>query len=174
MSQMITLLLFLLFLANPVFSQLDDLYFPGFNHVTSNMSLNGAAVIEKNGMLRWKSGSILDVVDPRLNGEFNEHEAVLVLKLGLMCSNNAPDARPPMREVARCLEGEVALPAVVAAPNACDGKDVNANKVRSELVDHKHSYPNLEKVSTWSFDADYGDTDIEAGSDSALPSSGGS
>ncbi|KAJ6983069.1 hypothetical protein NC653_026016 [Populus alba x Populus x berolinensis] len=94
-----------------------------------------------------------------------------------MCSNNAPDARPPMREVARCLEGEVALPAVVAAPNACDGKDVNANKVRSELVDHKHSYPvssNLEKVSTWSFDGDYGDTDIEAGSDSALPSSGGS
>lgn len=49
---MITLLLFLLFLTSPVFSQLDDLYFPGFNHVTSNMSLNGAAVIEKNGILR--------------------------------------------------------------------------------------------------------------------------
>ncbi|XP_011002636.1 PREDICTED: L-type lectin-domain containing receptor kinase S.4-like isoform X1 [Populus euphratica] len=126
---------------------------------------------------RWKSGSILDVVDPRLNGEFNEHEAVLVLKLGLMCSNNAPNARPPMRQVARYLEGEVALPELVAAPNAYDGKNVNANKVGRELVDHKHSYPissNLEKVSTWSFDGDYGDPDIEAGSDSALPSSGGS
>ncbi|KAJ6720470.1 hypothetical protein OIU85_023663 [Salix viminalis] len=94
---------------------------------------------------RWESGAILDVVDPRLNGEFNEHEAVLVLKLGLMCSHNAPNARPPMRQI-----------------------------VRARLEDHKHSYPvSSNLVSTWSFGGDSGDSDIEAGSDSALPFSGG-
>ncbi|KAB5538786.1 hypothetical protein DKX38_016319 [Salix brachista] len=123
---------------------------------------------------RWESGAILDVLDPRLNGEFNEHEAVLVLKLGLMCSHNAPNARPPMRQIVRYLEGEVALPALVGAPNSYDGKCFNPNKVRGRLEDHKHSYPvSSNLVSTWSFGGDSGDSDIEAGSDSALPFSGG-
>jgi serine/threonine protein kinase len=42
---------------------------------------------------KWRAGSILEVVDARLGGEFNQVEAVVVLKLGLMCSNNAPKAR---------------------------------------------------------------------------------
>jgi hypothetical protein len=50
---------------------------------------------------KWKSGAILDVVDPRLNGEFDETEAVLLLKLGLMCSNYVPRARPLMRKIVR-------------------------------------------------------------------------
>ncbi|CAK7325732.1 unnamed protein product [Dovyalis caffra] len=129
---------------------------------------------------RWKSGAILDVVDPKLNGEFDEVEAVTVLKLGLMCSNNVPNARPTMRQVVRCLEGEVALPELVAAPeDAYDVKNVNVIKDSnsSELEDHRYSDPvssNLEKVSTWSFGGDSGDTDIEAGLDSALPLSSGS
>ncbi|KAJ6325213.1 hypothetical protein OIU76_012323 [Salix suchowensis] len=128
----------------------------------------------KQGLKEWESGAILDVVDPRLNGEFNEHEAVLVLKLGLMCSHNAPNARPPMRQIVRYLEGEVALPALVGAPNSYDGKFFNANKVRGRLEDHKHSYPvSSNLTSTWSFGGDSGDSDIEAGSDSALPFSGG-
>ncbi|KAF2318852.1 hypothetical protein GH714_011173 [Hevea brasiliensis] len=56
---------------------------------------------------KWKSGAILDVVDPRLNDEFDELEAVVVLKLGLMCSNNTPNMRPSMRQVVRYLEGSV-------------------------------------------------------------------
>ncbi|KAJ6768050.1 hypothetical protein OIU74_021838 [Salix koriyanagi] len=55
---------------------------------------------------KWKSGAILDVVDPRLKGEFDEIEAVLLLKLGLMCSNYVPKARPLMRKIVRYLEGE--------------------------------------------------------------------
>ncbi|XP_027337629.1 L-type lectin-domain containing receptor kinase S.4-like [Abrus precatorius] len=59
---------------------------------------------------RYRQGRILDVVDPKLNGVFHEREVLLVLKLGLMCSNGAPTARPSMRQVVRLLDGEVDLP----------------------------------------------------------------
>ncbi|KAE8691916.1 L-type lectin-domain containing receptor kinase S.4 [Hibiscus syriacus] len=51
-----------------------------------------------------------------VNGDFDEVEAIIVIKLGLMCSNNAPDARPTMRQVVQYLEGEVLLPEVVPSP----------------------------------------------------------
>ncbi|KAJ4836280.1 hypothetical protein Tsubulata_041944, partial [Turnera subulata] len=78
---------------------------------------------------KWRRGAILDVVDPRLNGDFDEVEAVVVLKLGIMCSNNVPEARPTMRQVVRYLEGEVALPEEIAAPDS------------GGCEDYLHSYP---------------------------------
>ncbi|KAJ8766038.1 hypothetical protein K2173_020554 [Erythroxylum novogranatense] len=105
---------------------------------------------------KWRSGAILDVLDPRLNGDFDELEAVVVIKLGLMCSNNAPEARPTMRQVVRYLEGELTLPELVAAPEAYDdGKKVSTNQ--SGAGDHRfegyvHSYPRstyFEKIDTW-------------------------
>nr|POE90813.1 l-type lectin-domain containing receptor kinase s.4 [Quercus suber] len=59
--------------------------------------------------IKWSLGATLDVVDSRLGGEFEEVEAILVLKLGLMCSNDAPESRPTMRHVVRCLETKLAL-----------------------------------------------------------------
>ncbi|GAV76555.1 Pkinase domain-containing protein, partial [Cephalotus follicularis] len=59
---------------------------------------------------RFKDGRGLDVVDKRLNGDYDEGEVVMVLKLGLMCSNNATTARPVMRQVVRILDGELAVP----------------------------------------------------------------
>ncbi|KAK6933139.1 Legume lectin domain [Dillenia turbinata] len=69
---------------------------------------------------KWKEGAILQVVDPRLNGEFDEFEAIIVLKLGLICSNNTPQMRPTMRQVVRYLDGEISLPEVMAPLEACD------------------------------------------------------
>ncbi|KAJ6311781.1 hypothetical protein OIU77_013519 [Salix suchowensis] len=81
---------------------------------------------------------------------------------------------PPMRQIVRYLEGEVALPALVGAPNSYDGKFFTQIRPGGRLEDHKHSYPvSSNLVSTWSFGGDSGDSDIEAGSDSALPFSGG-
>ncbi|KAF2296099.1 hypothetical protein GH714_036138 [Hevea brasiliensis] len=124
---------------------------------------------------KWRSGAVLDVVDPRLNGEFNQLEAVVVLKLGLMCSNNVPDMRPAMRQVVRYMEGEVSLPEVVAGPDAYDGKKGDGGSSGREFEDFVHSYPlssNFEKVSICSSGGDYGDIDIEAGSTSPLSHSG--
>ncbi|XP_038720342.1 probable L-type lectin-domain containing receptor kinase VI.1 isoform X2 [Tripterygium wilfordii] len=55
-------------------------------------------------------GQILDVVDPRLESHYSVAEMELVLKLGLLCSHNEPEARPTMRQVTRILNGEENLP----------------------------------------------------------------
>ncbi|WMV52264.1 hypothetical protein MTR67_045649, partial [Solanum verrucosum] len=59
---------------------------------------------------KWREGKILDIVDYRLKGEYNESEVLMVLKLGLMCSNNKPLARPSIRQVVRYFEGEIGIP----------------------------------------------------------------
>ena len=65
---------------------------------------------------KWRLGAIFEVVDSRLGGEFDELEAVVLLKLGLMCSNNVPKARPTTRQVVRYLDGELPLPEAMEAP----------------------------------------------------------
>lgn len=73
---------------------------------------------------KWIQGRPFDVVDKRLEGEYDENEVVVVLKLGLMCSNHVANSRPSMRQVVRYLEGEVGLPGMVRPPGGCydDGK----------------------------------------------------
>ncbi|KAI3470770.1 hypothetical protein Pfo_027433 [Paulownia fortunei] len=125
---------------------------------------------------KWKEGSILEVVDPRLKGEYDEIEVVVVIKLGLLCSNNAPGKRPSMRQVVRYLEGEVPLPEVLAAPDEYDGKKVDdGGRIGPGFEDFVHSYPSssyYEKVSTWSsvYDGE-ADVDLEGGSTSPISAS---
>ncbi|XP_022685601.1 L-type lectin-domain containing receptor kinase IV.2 [Setaria italica] len=58
----------------------------------------------------WNRGAVLETVDPRLCGEYIAEEARLVLKLGLLCSQPMPNARPNMRQVLQYLDGTVAVP----------------------------------------------------------------
>ncbi|KAG6643250.1 hypothetical protein I3843_09G192700 [Carya illinoinensis] len=88
---------------------------------------------------RFIEGKVLDVIDPKLNGKYEEAEVVMVLKLGLMCSSNTPLSRPSMRQVVRYLEGEVEISDNLKAP----GEYVNGGK--GNLVegfdDFVHSFP---------------------------------
>ncbi|XP_060201997.1 L-type lectin-domain containing receptor kinase S.4-like [Lycium barbarum] len=70
---------------------------------------------------KWREGKILDVIDKRLKGEFNESEVLMVLKLGLMCSNNEASSRPSMRQVMSYLEGEADMPEAPMAPGDYNG-----------------------------------------------------
>ncbi|PSR87897.1 Legume lectin, beta chain, Mn/Ca-binding site protein [Actinidia chinensis var. chinensis] len=58
----------------------------------------------------WRKGEIIRAVDQKLGSDFVAEEVELVLKLGLLCSQSEPMARPSMRQVVRYLEGEVAFP----------------------------------------------------------------
>ncbi|XP_059458553.1 L-type lectin-domain containing receptor kinase S.4-like isoform X2 [Corylus avellana] len=89
----------------------------------------------------WAVGAVLDVVDPRMEGKFDEDEAVLVLKLGLICSNDDAEARPTMRLVVRYLEGELALREEVAMPYQ---KKRRASAV--EFEDYTQSFPTTSSV----------------------------
>ncbi|MCL7025539.1 hypothetical protein MKW94_000460 [Papaver nudicaule] len=58
----------------------------------------------------WSKGGILQTSDPNLKNEYDMEEMELVLKLGLLCSNNDPKARPTMRQVVQYLEKDAPLP----------------------------------------------------------------
>ncbi|KAH7854511.1 hypothetical protein Vadar_014648 [Vaccinium darrowii] len=111
---------------------------------------------------KWKQGAVLEVVDRRLGGEFDEVEVVVVVKLGLMCSNSVAGRRPSMRQVVRYLEGEVALPEEVVPPGEFDGGKRGGGGI--EFEDFVHSYPSssglFEKVSMCSSMGD-GDANVD-------------
>ncbi|KAJ8636685.1 hypothetical protein MRB53_010952 [Persea americana] len=58
----------------------------------------------------WRRGAILEAADPKLGNEYAVEEVELVMKLGLLCSNQIALARPSMRQVMQFLEGELPFP----------------------------------------------------------------
>ncbi|CAN6222364.1 unnamed protein product [Urochloa humidicola] len=63
----------------------------------------------------WNRTSLIDTVDDKLQGDYNADEAVMALKVGLLCSHPFPEARPSMRQVLQYLNGELAVPELVPA-----------------------------------------------------------
>jgi serine/threonine protein kinase len=57
----------------------------------------------------WKNGQILNAVDKRLGMNYVKEEAELVLMLGVLCSQAAPEARPFIRQVIQFLSGDASL-----------------------------------------------------------------
>ena len=72
---------------------------------------------------KYKEKKLLEVMDEKLKGDFNEVEAVMILKLGLLCSKDSAAARPSMRLVMRCLDGEIGVPDEITGPRMVEGAD---------------------------------------------------
>jgi serine/threonine protein kinase len=73
-----------------------------------------------NNLVEWVwslhgEARLLDAVDPRLGGEFEEGEMRRALLVGLACSSPEPALRPGMRAVVQMLSGEADPPFVPAA-----------------------------------------------------------
>nr|BAJ99781.1 predicted protein [Hordeum vulgare subsp. vulgare] len=73
-----------------------------------------------NNLVEWVwtlhgEARVLDAVDPRLGGEYDEGEMRRVLLVGLACSSPDPNRRPGMRSVVQMLSGEADPPFVPAA-----------------------------------------------------------
>ncbi|KAL6987659.1 hypothetical protein U1Q18_013406 [Sarracenia purpurea var. burkii] len=58
----------------------------------------------------WTKNEILRAVDSKLGNDYDAEEVWLVLKLGLLCSQLEPMARPTMRQVLQFLERDIPLP----------------------------------------------------------------
>ncbi|XWS59853.1 hypothetical protein CRYUN_Cryun08bG0157600 [Craigia yunnanensis] len=100
---------------------------------------------------KFRQGRVLDVVDTRLDGRYDEGEMMMVLKLGLICSNDVPVARPSMRQVVRYLDGEAELPENLRPPGAFDGGkgfgegfDAFVHSFASSSFDKTSSYSLME------------------------------
>ncbi|XP_031488611.1 L-type lectin-domain containing receptor kinase S.4-like [Nymphaea colorata] len=57
----------------------------------------------------WQKGDITAAVDQRLQGRYVKEEAELALKLGLLCSRAAPEARPTICQLVQFLNGEASM-----------------------------------------------------------------
>ncbi|KAJ1261398.1 hypothetical protein BS78_09G026700 [Paspalum vaginatum] len=80
----------------------------------------GATEGRCNNLVEWVwslhgDARVLDAVDPRLGGEFEEGEVRRALLVGLACSSPEPALRPGMRAVVQMLSGEADPPFVPAA-----------------------------------------------------------
>ncbi|KAK6943622.1 Legume lectin domain [Dillenia turbinata] len=118
----------------------------------------------------WRGGRVLAVVDQRLEGVFDENEVVMVVKLGLMCSNNVASARPSMRQVVKYLDGEVGLPEVVIPPLGNEGGKCGGDGKLDFVVDLYES-SSIEDMSMYSVKRNEGtDTSFGLGSASVKTS----
>ncbi|KAM7499293.1 hypothetical protein LguiA_023707 [Lonicera macranthoides] len=114
---------------------------------------------------KFKERNVLEVVDKRLRGEYEEGEVMVVVKLGLMCSDNVAAERPSMRQVVRYLDGEVGLPELYERKKSGGG----------EVEDFLHSYPSssyFEKVSEWSIVSDDVEADVDGGGGESVSARG--
>ncbi|CAN6723952.1 unnamed protein product [Malus baccata var. baccata] len=95
----------------------------------------------------YGEGKLLEVVDERLQGEFCEEEVVMVLKLGLICSNHGPSDRPNMRMVVRYLDGEVEIPKDLRCPRRRKGGDHDHEAAFGDILISFASSPSFDKMS---------------------------
>ncbi|XP_023524529.1 TMV resistance protein N-like [Cucurbita pepo subsp. pepo] len=63
-------------------------------------------------MKLYETGNVVHVADPKLGSDYKVEEMEMVLKLGLLCTQWNPEARPCIRQVTRFLNGEDPLPAL--------------------------------------------------------------
>ncbi|KAJ6377369.1 hypothetical protein OIU76_026357 [Salix suchowensis] len=70
----------------------------------------------------------MEVVDPKLQSEFNKEEAERMIKLALLCTNASPSLRPAMSEVATMLEGQASIPEIISDPSIY-GDDLHSTRL---------------------------------------------
>ncbi|OQU77305.1 L-type lectin-domain containing receptor kinase VIII.2 [Sorghum bicolor] len=99
-----------------------------------------------NNLVEWVwslhgEARLLDAMDPRLGGEFDEDEARRALLVGLACSSPEPALRPGMRGVVQVLGGESDPPFVPAArPSMSLGGSANNQQLLLSLQDSVSDY----------------------------------
>ncbi|KAJ0083116.1 hypothetical protein Patl1_10396 [Pistacia atlantica] len=61
--------------------------------------------------------NLLEIVDPKLEHEFDKEEAERMIKVALLCSNASPELRPTMSEVVSMLEAQTIVQEVISDPS---------------------------------------------------------
>lgn len=54
-----------------------------------------------------EEGNLLDLVDSRLGSDYNEEEAMVMIKIAFLCTDGSPANRPSMSSVVSMLEGQM-------------------------------------------------------------------
>lgn len=92
----------------------------------------------------------MDLVDPRLDVDFNREEIIVVIDVALQCTENSPSLRPTMSKVVGILEGKPVVQEVVSDESEIMD-DLKLESTRNSLLKNeeadKDGTPSL-KLST--------------------------
>ncbi|KAL2898927.1 L-type lectin-domain containing receptor kinase IV.2 [Bienertia sinuspersici] len=91
----------------------------------------------------WKRGDMHMASDPKMEGDYQEKEMELVLKLGILCLHPKAKERPTMRQVTQFLNGSENLPDI---PSEYDYESESGCLFRGFLVE-SNSLPSSGNVS---------------------------
>ncbi|GAB4827135.1 hypothetical protein Ancab_034024, partial [Ancistrocladus abbreviatus] len=64
-----------------------------------------------------QEGKLMELIDPRLGNDYNEEEALRMIKIAFLCTNPSPSLRPTMSAVLSMLEGSLAVEESTMDPN---------------------------------------------------------
>ncbi|KAK7858399.1 putative leucine-rich repeat receptor-like serine/threonine-protein kinase [Quercus suber] len=85
-----------------------------------------------------QTGSLMELVDPKLGSEFNKEEAVRMIKVALLCTNPSPALRPNMSEVISMLNGETAVHEL-GMDRSLYGSDLKVKALTDQLLQQPES-----------------------------------
>ncbi|XP_062086894.1 probable LRR receptor-like serine/threonine-protein kinase At1g53440 [Humulus lupulus] len=80
-----------------------------------------------------EKGNILELIDPILGSNYFKNEAMSMLHLALLCTNQSPSLRPPMSVVVSMLEGKIPVQAPIVERSSMDH---NASFKAFEKLEH--------------------------------------
>ena len=61
-------------------------------------------------MVLQRKGNLMELVDPELGSELSKEEAIIMIKVALLCINPSAALRPTMSAVVSMLEGRTVVP----------------------------------------------------------------
>ncbi|PON69847.1 Phosphorylase kinase, gamma catalytic subunit [Parasponia andersonii] len=70
--------------------------------------------------VKQEQGNLLELVDPSLGSNYSKKEAMTMLNLALLCTNQSPTLRPPMSAVVGMLEGKIPVRAPIVERSSVD------------------------------------------------------
>ncbi|KAK3006530.1 hypothetical protein RJ639_015903 [Escallonia herrerae] len=80
----------------------------GMNNVKYRLGEEYVCLLDWAFVLQRK-GSLMELMDPKLGSNFNQKEAMRVVKIALLCTNPSPALRPTMSAVLGMLQGHISV-----------------------------------------------------------------
>ncbi|KAI4333050.1 hypothetical protein L6164_017904 [Bauhinia variegata] len=118
--------------------------------ITNKIGEGGFGPIYKANLLKGK-GNLMELVDERILGsDFNGEEAMVMIKVALLCTNATATLRPTMSSVVSMLEGSIAVPDLDAdSGEVLDEKNLEAIRLYHQLMkENKESEIQEQLAST--------------------------
>ncbi|XLT67935.1 hypothetical protein HN873_024374 [Arachis hypogaea] len=88
----------------------------GKSNTLTNPTDEFFSLLDWANLLKEK-GNLLELVDGRLGEDLNKEEALVMIKVALLCTNASPVLRPTMASVVMMLEGSTVVPDVMPGTN---------------------------------------------------------